>query len=178
MNLNPIFTVFPVFSPNSNTKGMKLLGPLQVHRYIHKFVIAHKFKKCNKKDWLEPLYGKNFLHFQNPQNVPQSYPKIHFDVSECVFCVHVFYRYWEYIHVAIWLSGVAGVQADFRVCPHILTLTEWLKTLTVHWTNQNLTWQQLQGERHRHRCTQIRELTLCIMLFTGSSYYLNLSGLL
>ena len=56
-----------------------------------------------------------------------------------------------YIHVTIWLPGITKVQADFRVRPHILTLTEWLKLLTVNWTNQDLTWQQLdETERKTH----------------------------
>lgn len=51
----------------------------------------------------------------------------------------------EYIHEALWLSCVVRVQAYFGVGPHVLTLAEWLKTLTVNWANQDLTWEQLES---------------------------------
>lgn len=56
-------------------------------------------------------------------------------------------------HIMVWL-GVAGVQADFRICPHILTLTEWLVKLTVNRTNHNLSWEQLG------RNTQVRQFNI------------------
>ena len=36
-----------------------------------------------------------------------------------------------YVREAVWLPGTAGVQADFRVRPHTLTLAERLEALTV-----------------------------------------------
>ena len=51
----------------------------------------------------------------------------------------------RYVHEAIRLPGVAGVQADLGVRPDVLTLTEGLEALTVDWAHQDLAWQQLEG---------------------------------
>ncbi|TNN74047.1 hypothetical protein EYF80_015688 [Liparis tanakae] len=59
------------------------------------------------------------------------------------------------LRVAFWLPGVAEIQADFRVGPHALTLTERLMLLTVDGTDQDLTRQQLDGERQTGRDTQL-----------------------
>lgn len=71
-------------------------------------------------------------------------------------------------HIMAWL-GVAGVQADFRICPHILTLTEWLIKLTVNRTNQNLSWEQLG------RNTQV-SLVISLISIICSRAFINLSN--
>jgi len=70
------------------------------------------------------------------------------------------------LRVAIWLPAVAEVQADFRVRPHALTLTERLIPLTVNRTDQDLTRQQLDGERQTGRDTQVRHDTLPVLEFS------------
>lgn len=57
----------------------------------------------------------------------------------------------KYVHEALRLADVVGVQPDLRVRPHSLSLAEGLEALTVDGADQDLTREQLEEEKHTLR---------------------------